>query len=259
MLGVVGFFYSLTSREWLLPAWWIAIVVLDARQGSTFSTVPISLLAGVAVAQLLLPAMRRAWSGGAPATLRRSPGRRGWSPQFVLGCFAAFSTITVLLRTPNLAGGLPDLVGLTKAERDALTWLRSGTPASARILVVAGSPWEIDLHSEWLPVLGRRVSVATVQGYEWRPQGEFIAKKREYVELQGCAGWWVECVEDWARRTSQTYDYLYVPRRPQRECCAQLQVSLAHARGYRRVYDGPGAVVYQRLRPLGPSSRKEAT
>ena len=43
MLGALGFFYSLAMRDWLLPAWWIAIVTLDARQGSTFSTVPIAL------------------------------------------------------------------------------------------------------------------------------------------------------------------------------------------------------------------------
>jgi hypothetical protein len=250
MLGVVGFFYSLAGREWLLPAWWITIVVLDARQGSTFSTVPISLLAGVAVAQLLLPAMRLASSAVAPPTLRRSPGRHGWSPNAVLGCFAVFSTVTALLRMPNLTGGLPDLVGLSADEREALAWLREGTPESARILVVSGSPWEIDLHSEWLPVIGRRVSVATVQGYEWRPRGEFLAKKREYVELQGCAGWWVECVEDWARRTGQSYTHIYIPRRPNRDCCGQLQVSLANASGYERVYDGRGAVVYHRLRPL---------
>ena len=250
MLGVVGFFYSLTAREWLLPAWWIAIVVLDARQGSTFSTVPISLLAGVAVAQLLLPAMTRAWSSHAPPTLRRSPGRHGWSPTAVFGCFAAFGTITALLRMPNLTGGLPDLVGLTRDERAALLWLRQGTPASAGILVVSGSPWEVDLHSEWLPVLARRTSVATVQGYEWRPRGEFLAKKREYVDLQGCAGWWVECVEDWARRTGQSFTHIYIPRRPNRPCCGQLLLSLARARGYELIYDGRGAVVYHRVRPL---------
>jgi hypothetical protein len=251
MLGVVGFFYSLTARDWLLPTWWIVIVVMDARQGSTFSTAPISLLAGVAVAHLLLPAMRRAWGAEPPGTLRGSPGRHGWRPEVVLSCFALFSAATVLLRLPNLAGGLPDLVGLTAAERDALTWLRRGTPASARILVVSGSPWEIDLHSEWLPVIARRKSVATVQGYEWLPRGQFIAKKREYVELQGCAGWDTECVEAWARRTGQTYDYLYVPRRPNRDCCGQLLRSLERTPGYERVYDGRGAAVYHRLKPLG--------
>lgn len=244
MLGVVGFFYSLTARDWLLPAWWIAIVLLDARQGSTFDTVPISLLAGVAVAQVLLPAMRRAWSAEAPPTLRRSPGRRGWRPELVLGLFVVFSTLTALLRMPNLVGGLPDLVGLSGGERAALAWVARSTPPSARILVVAGSSWEIDHNSEWLPVLGQRTSVATVQGYEWRPQGEFIAKKRDYVELQGCAWWSGDCVESWSRRTGQTFTHLYIPKRPGRECCHQLLVSLARDPAYRRVYDGPGATIF---------------
>lgn len=258
MLAVVGFFYSLTAGAWLLPAWWIAIVLFDARQGSTFSTVPISLLAGVAVAQVLLPTMRRAWRAEAPPTLRRSPGRAGWRPGVVLALFALFSTVTALLRLPNLAGGLPDLVGLTAGERAAMAWVAADTPRSARVLVVAGSPWEIDLHSEWLPVLGRRTSVATVQGYEWRPRGEFSAKKREYVELQGCAWWSAGCVEDWSRRTGETFTHLYIPKRPTRECCRQLLASLEHDPEYRLVYDGPGATIFARRASVRASASDTA-
>ena len=248
MLAVIGFFFSLTARDWLLPAWWITIVLLDARQGSTFATVPISMLAGVAVVHVLLPGMRRAWTvRGAASTLRRNPGRRGWSPAVVLGLFLVFAAGTALLRLPSLAGGLPDLAGLSRGEREAMDWVARQTPRSAGILVVGGTTWEIDRHSEWLPVLGRRRSVATVQGWEWLPAGEFAERKREYNDVQACAWWSTECLENWSRATGEEYDYVYLPKRPGQGCCAQLRLSLARDPGYRLSYDGPGATIYRRV------------
>jgi len=241
MLGALGFFYSLTMRDWLLPAWWIAIVTLDARQGSSFATVPIALLAGVAVAHLLLPAMR----GLGVRTLRGNPPRAGWAPQAVLGLFAVFAAVSALLHTP-VAGGLNDMAPLTPDEREALRWTATHTPSNARLLIVSGTPWEIDRTSEWLPALTGRKSVATVQGFEWRPIGQFARKKREYIELQGCAGWVSQCLRDWSRATGQSYTHVYIPKSPDRVCCRVLLHSLERDRSFRLVYDGPGAAVFAR-------------
>lgn len=239
MLGALGFFYSLSARDWLLPAWWIAIVTLDARQGSTFSTVPIALLAGVAVAQVLRPVLR-----ALPlTTLRRPPGRAGWSPDVVLGAFLVFATASAFVRTP-IPGGMNDMGELTPAERQAIRWVGERTPPSARFLIVAGTPWEIDRTSEWLPALAHRRSVATVQGYEWRPIGEFARKKREYNDLQGCATWVSQCLRDWSAATGHAFTHVYLPKSPDRDCCRLLRWSLDRDPDYRLIYDGPGAAVF---------------
>jgi hypothetical protein len=262
LLAVVGFFFALARGQWLVPAWWIAIVVFDARQGSTFATVPISLLAGRGAMEVLFPAMRGMRVGIAQGRRVRTSANgsaygltavgprtrfslRYWAPEIVLGVFLLFSTITALLRLPELVGGLPDLRSLTPGERAAMQWVARSTPVTSRLLVVANSPWEIDKHSEWLPVLGRRRSVATVQGYEWRPRGQFIAKKREYVRLQGCAGWVSDCLHDWSRETGEGYSHVYLPKHPTRECCRMLRASLDRDTRYRRVYDGPGASIFE--------------
>jgi hypothetical protein len=250
MLGALGFFYSLAMRDWLLPAWWIAIVTLDARQGSSFATVPIALLAGVAVGRLLLPALRDL----PRTTLQRSPGRAGWSAEVVLGVFLLFALVSAFVRTP-VPGGMTDMGALSPAEREAIRWAGERTPQTARFLIVSGTPWEIDRNSEWLPALAQRRSVATVQGYEWRPIGEFARKKREYNELQGCAGWVSQCLSDWATRTGEAYAYVYLPKSPDRGCCGVLRWSLERDPDYRLVYDGPGAAVFahapHRTRPRG--------
>ena len=242
MLGAVGFFFALTMGDWLLPAWWIAIVTLDARQGSTFSTVPIALLAGVAVVQLLLPAMRRI----PIVTLRRSPGRAAWSPQVVLGLFLVFATVSAFLRNTPVMGGMSDMGSLSHQELEAMSWVARETPSNARFLIVAGTPWEIDRNSEWFPVLAQRKSVATVQGFEYRPLGEFARKKREYIDLQGCAGWVSHCLQDWSHATGQSYSHVYIPKSPDRNCCRLLRYSLERDPAYRVIYDGPGAVVFVR-------------
>jgi hypothetical protein len=244
MLGALGFFYALTVGDWLLPAWWIAIVTLDARQGSTFSTVPIALLAGIAVAQLLLPAMRRL----PMPTLRRSPGRAAWSPEFVLGLFTVFATISAFIKTP-VPGGMTDMGSLSAQEREAMAWVARETSPDAKFLVVSGTPWEIDRTSEWLPVLAQRKSVATVQGLEWRPIGEFARRKREYNDLQGCAVWVSRCLRDWSKTTGVAYTHVYIPKSPERDCCHLLRYSLERDRDYRLIYDGPGAILFARRQP----------
>jgi hypothetical protein len=242
MLGAVGFFFALSMGDWLLPAWWIAIVTLDARQGSTFSTVPIALLAGVALVQLLLPAMRRL----PVPTLRRSPGRAAWSPQAILGLFLVFATASALLRNTPVIGGMSDMGSLSDQELAAMSWVARETPLNARFLIVAGTPWEIDRNSEWFPVLARRKSVATVQGFEYRPVGEFARKKRQYIDLQGCAGWLSKCLQDWSRATGESYSHVYIPKSPDRNCCRLLRYSLERDPAYRMIYDGPGAVLFVR-------------
>jgi hypothetical protein len=249
MLGALGFFFALAMGDWLLPAWWIAIVTLDARQGSTFSTVPIALLAGVAVVQLLLPAMRRF----PMATLRRSPGRAAWSPRFVLGLFVVFATASAFLKTTPVIGGMSDMGNLSPQELAAMSWVARETPPNARFLVVAGTPWEIDRNSEWLPVLAHRKSVATVQGFEYRPLGDFARKKRQYIDLQGCAGWVSRCLSDWSRSTGQAFTHVYIPKSPDRDCCRLLRYSLERDPSYRLIYDGPGAALFVRRSRLTAS------
>ncbi|MFL5547684.1 MAG: hypothetical protein ACJ8AQ_09050, partial [Gemmatimonadales bacterium] len=236
--------------DWLLPAWWIAIVTLDARQGSTFSTVPIALLAGVTVVQLLLPVMRRL----PVSTLRRSPGKAAWPPQVVLGLFLVFAAVSAFVRNTPVMGGMSDMGSLSHQELAAMGWVARETPSDARFLIVAGTPWEIDRNSEWFPVLAQRKSVATVQGFEYRPLGEFARKKRQYIDLQGCAGWVSQCLQDWSRATGQSYSHVYIPKSPERNCCRLLRYSLERDPGYRMIYDGPGAVLFVRR----PQSARQA-
>ena len=98
-------------------------------------------------------------------------------------------------------------------------------------------------------MLARRVSVATVQGTEWLPAGTFETRERQYDQLQGCAVWSTDCLEDWARATGLLYSHVYIPKTLAFPCCGPLDSSLRHDPAYRLVFDGPGASIYEVREP----------
>lgn len=262
MLAVLGVLACIATGSWLLPVWWITIVVLDARAGSTYATLPIALLAGIGVSDVVLPLLRRsrafyrrhvahARHGHPHSDIVPFPGPGGrLKPQvLVLGFFGVFALVSALLTKPGLPGGLPDLTSLTREERWAMRWVARTTPVTSKVLVIAQRPWEIDKTSEWMPVLGERVSVATVQGTEWLPNHAFARRQSEFNDLQGCGNWVTACLDDWSARSGIDFTHVFIPKSPAGQCCRMLIFDLKRDPAYQLVYDGPGAVVFERRGP----------
>jgi hypothetical protein len=253
MLAILGVFACITRRHWLLPVWWLATVLLDTRAGSTYATVPIALLAGIGVSEVLIPLLRRArsrWWHHPPATspatevVPLGAGRAPWAAVAVLGTLLAFAASSAMLRMSGLPGGISDLAALSREERWAMRWLARTTPSLSRILVVSQTSWEIDKSSEWLPVIGERVSVATVQGTEWLPRGAFHRRQNEFNAVQGCGSWSAECLDQWREATGQDFTHVFIPKANPWQCCRQLLHALRRSPDYALVYDGPGATIF---------------
>ncbi|MEO9255093.1 MAG: hypothetical protein ABI305_06105, partial [Tepidiformaceae bacterium] len=58
-LGLLGGLACLSSRRFLLPAWWLAIILFDVRAFATYASVPVALLAGVAISEAIIPLLKR--------------------------------------------------------------------------------------------------------------------------------------------------------------------------------------------------------
>jgi len=118
--------------------------------------------------------------------------------------------------------------------------------------VLSGAAWANDRVAEWFPVLAQRHSVATVQGSEWLPGGEFARRYAASETLAGCAFRGVACVEQWAASTGKPFTHLYVTKTmgqrgmPGADCCTVVITSAQSDPHYRRVYDGPGATIFER-------------
>ena len=178
MLAVVGALASFGRRRYFLPAWWVATVVLDQRAGSTYATLAVSMLAGIAVVEVLLPLLTRSRAAaageprGVPAVGTAQPRGLGL-PVAVLGSLCAFAIFSALFRFPEIRGEGRDLRSLSAEERAAMRWVAQTTPAASRFLVIGQTPWEVDRSGEWFPVLAGRVSAANAAAqaacaHRWR-------------------------------------------------------------------------------------------
>ena len=244
VLAVLGALLSVVSRRLLLlPVWWALTFLVDPRQGATFATVPVSLLAGIGARDALWPLLARAARGAEAAGDRMA--RR--LPRAVAAALVLYATLCALATDPRYSGEARQLVALSPADRAAMREAGARTPADARFLVISRLPWFSDRYAEWFPVLSGRRSVATVQGYEWRPNGEFAAQQKRAARLAACGAAAADCLDEWADRTGEPFTHVYVPTRPN-DCCGSLVRSLGADPRYTRLYAGPTAVIFARGR-----------
>lgn len=258
-LALLGALACLASKRFLLPTWWAAIILLDARAFPTFTTVPVAMLAGIGVAHVLLPVLDRLPADKSSTPQADPPldgdrevpalaaGRpRRWAPVLVLAFFVCYATIAALTTRPGLAGEGAFLVSLSDDERAAMSWVARETPPSSRFLVIPDSSWPTAKAAEWFPVLADRVSVATVQGSEWLPDDAFTRQVRAYDGAHECGYRGTTCLESWSLETEITFTHVYVAKTGSGQCCWTLLTSLDEDPRYDLIYDGPGATIFAR-------------
>ena len=248
-MGVIWAFVLLARRQWLVPAWLGAVILIDPRAGHTYAAVPLAILTIPVIAgiiSLLAPSSSSAEleSVSVPRLVRRLPQ----AALFVgLLLFAA-------LRTNSLAtvDRVSPLQGVTEAQHSSMTWIARNTPKDAEIAVVTGREWTYDYVSEWLPVFTGRLSAATVQGSEWT--GRFIERLAAYRQLQACASRTATCIESWMHGYDYADLYLYVPSgdmrggEPEPDCCPALRQTLSASSKFELVEDGPGGTVFRSVK-----------
>jgi hypothetical protein len=262
-LAILGAFATLTRRGAFLPLWWLTIILLDTRAGATYASIPVALLAGLAVTEVIVPIIARPplWGGvasdigrsGGWETVAGAPRRRQWAVAVVLFVLMGYGVASSVVRRPSLGAEGRYLTSLTTDDQQAMSWVVRHTPPTSRFVIMVGGAaggWWADRVGEWFPVLARRVSVATVQGTEWLPAGTFENREREYDSLQGCAVWGATCLEAWARTNGRPYTHVYIPKTLAFPCCAPLDSALRHNPTYRLLFDGPGASIYELREPV---------
>jgi hypothetical protein len=253
-LGLLGVVTSLTRRQYLLPMWLVTVAVLDARALPTSATVPLAMLAAVGLLDALLPIAMHPAGIGSLLSRERHGGVTAVSasPAFLPGVVATVVACYVILSA--FITGPKILTGLTRDERDAMTWAGQNTPADSHFAVITGDAWAVDRTSEWFPVISGRASLATVQGREWI-SGQFRRSQEQYTSLQDCALADGDCLYAWSAATDKQVDYVYIariaPRVPQFErdpCCTSIRLALARDSRFTLVFDGPGATIYRAAR-----------
>lgn len=200
VLGVAGLFIRLAQKDYLLPAAYLAPFIVEPRSAATYAMIPLSMLAGLALTEMVLPAL----AGLEPK--RFALNRAAYGALLAIGLYllgSAFYFDSQIART-----------AVSPAERQAFEWVQSNTPAASRFLVLTGEN-EIfcDGVSEWFPASTNRVSVTTIQGSEWLA-GKSAQAASLQTTVQGClsANDALACVEQSAKGANLQYDFIFVVR-----------------------------------------------
>lgn len=235
-LGALGIIVCVGGRRFFLPAWLLLIGLPAPWVIATQAVVPLALLVGIGVTELLLPLLAGVGTGR-----RRNAGfwLQVGAPAFVI----AYTLTTALVARP------PVLTPLPERQRDALAWVAESTPDSSRFLIIEAEPWWGDKISEWFPALTGRTSVATPQGLEWAERGTFRDMIDAYEDAQACSIKDFACLQKWSQETGIGFTHIYVSKRkavdPEGEenCCWALRNSLYGSPAVRIIYDGPAATI----------------
>jgi hypothetical protein len=126
-----------------------------------------------------------------------------------------------------------------------MRWVAANTPRTSTVAVLNGAPlwFGLDAATEWFPVLAQRPSVATPQGYEWLPGGQFLRRGTLYDSLHVCLKADVTCLERWTAKSGSGFTHVYLVGRG---CCAPLRASLLASPHYALVHDDAGGTIFAR-------------
>ena len=258
--AAIGVFAAAGRGTWFLPAWLLVIFVLDPRKAPTLATLPVALLAGLALHEVLLPALRRAaerieLAGAAYETRARR----------VASAFLLTVLVYSLLSAAASSGTRATFVwsatsALPPEERTAMEWIAAETPQDSRFLVMSDSlRWAEDRTAEWFPALAERPSVATPQGREWLRDVPFSEVEERYEALMRCGEARAACLAEWSQAYDVTFSHVYIPGGSLRgvesdraqarlaSCCEMLAASLAASPDYRLLRDEGDVRIYEYL------------
>ncbi|PWH14609.1 MAG: hypothetical protein DDG60_07600 [Anaerolineae bacterium] len=196
VLGLIGLAWQVSRRAWLLPLWLILPFIVEGRSAHLPAVIPLSMLAAVAVLDVVFAALRSLVSTDTVTPLER-------------GIF--FYLFLYLLFSALVFGVEISSARVYPGDQAALAWVRTNTPAEARFLVLTGSrSVSYDPLPEWFPALAKRQSVYTVQGLEWVPGARFFLTLQRAARAQACLVTSAACV--WEAFPDVDVDYIYLSR-----------------------------------------------
>lgn len=187
ILGTLGALVLARRSSLLIPLWLLAEVTLATRGAQTYACVPLVLAASVGLYDAIGTGILRI----APEAVLHSNAVRG--VLLVALIWTGFNGVGLVYERMVPFDSMPPSAVSTMA------WLKANTPPNAQFAVVSGAGWPRDVYGEWLPALTDRVSMATIQGLEWKGPAEWDSRLRKYDELQECAKSDAECVAAWIR------------------------------------------------------------
>ncbi len=239
-LAIIGIFFMLGKKQWFLPVWTIAIVLLIPRSGFNFLTIPAAILITLALTEIILPAIANLVDNSREnniSYLKRIYPIFGIS--LLLYLFINLILIAAMVPYHNETR----VTVLSVEERNAMVWIAKNTDIGSQFLVVPMADFWADKSSEWFPYLAQRKSVTTVQGAEWLPGTAFDQALTWAIQTQECLIESSACVTALKIEEKIPFTHIYLPKTASGVTRA-LQLELMNDPDYTLIYDGEGAAIF---------------
>lgn len=244
-LALLGLVLAFLKRDFTLIAFLFLPAIVDPRSAASISILAWAMLAAVAFADVIFPGLYR-------ITHREQEEldiESNWHVYFMKSTGVKVGLTALIFYAffgAVLSNQVYPQVSLTQSDRDAMAWIADSIPAGSRFVIVTGEtePFS-DAVSEWFPSLAKSISLATVQGYEWLPGGQFEKRMGSYSSLQTCMNASAGCVEEWVQSQGETFDYILVSRDDLVENGSPLVSSLSTTVGYEIVYQQGDVLIFK--------------
>jgi len=204
VLALLGLALLIFKRKYLLPALFLAIFIAAPRSAARSLSPVIALMASYTLTiffSLIHPA-----NLSHPFELHPEKILESKLSKLFLGILI----IQWLISTFTLSNTLLNERTLTTADRAAFDWVINHTPVNSRFLILTGENPLLDPVSEWFPTLTGHQSVATLYGYEWKPDVNFKQTRQTFANLQSCLSQETDCVMELLEMNNIEIDYLLI-------------------------------------------------
>lgn len=214
-LALIGLFYRVTQRQYCFVTWFFVILFLDPRSVNRSILIVVSILAAVAIEEIIIPALRN--GAGTEHTFghqldckqiksKITDGKK----QHILLVSAFFVFQLFLLAYFQYYDEISPTQKISQNELAAFKWITQNTKPDNTFLVLTSSlNWETDQISEWFPALTNRKSVSTVQGSEWIPRNGHKLSGDFYDNINSCLKDSFSCVENVLLEEEVEVDYYF--------------------------------------------------
>ena len=210
IFGILGFIACLVRKEYLLVSWLVVPFLIEPRNPYFSAIIPLTMLMSIGIDDVARPALSALKIKNRDLTLSND----NTSGNMYINCTGGILLLTFFLvyTLINAFAFSLQMTGLSVNldENSAMEWIVANTAErSSFLLLTYGDPFNTPVQ-EWFPAVTHRVSLTTVQGYEWLPGKQFYQRRDEFNVLMRCLFDDVNCVEKWANEQGYAYDFVYI-------------------------------------------------
>lgn len=239
VLAIQGIFVQIAKRQYFLPLWYILPFLAEPRNAPNVSIIPMAMLASISLTELVLPGL----SGFELSSQRPSKSRL-----MISRLFLAYTLCALFIGMIKFEAEL-NQKRVSNDLQSTFEWIRNNTEPGAAFLIISGdADLFLDYANEWFPLLTRRRSHTTIQGYEWMEGIGFEERMKLITRIQLCAKEInaIDCVNSLTDQYALEYDYLAI--RKGFAATGNIIFEMTQSDNFENIYNAHEITVFRKIK-----------